>query len=313
MDKITFLCFTASYLVAFALELLRGGLRNRLREGVREILLVGFAGAGLIAQTLFLWQRAATATGAPLSSAMDWFLLAAWTLAVIYLYFALFHSRSTVGIFLLPIVLALIGAARLADPQPFPVTPATQVWGMIHGIFLLLGAVSVSVGFASGVMYLLHAYRLKHKLPPSRVFRLPALERLERVNFHSLLVSTFLIAVGFVSGVILNMVAQQKQLGRVPWSDPVVVRTGLLLGWLVVASLFSLVYRPARQGRKSAYLTITSFALVVLFLAARLLMPSEHRLQKESAKPATAATLDTAVGDLAPTSTGAAARAGGAP
>ena len=54
----------------------------------------------------------------PLSSNRDWLLLAAWVMVMIYFYLACYHPATHFGIFLLPLVLGLIVAARFADPTP---------------------------------------------------------------------------------------------------------------------------------------------------------------------------------------------------
>ena len=68
-----------------------------------------------------------------------------------------------------------------------------------------------------------------------------------------------------------------------PWSDPVVWSSGLLLLWLAAAMLFNAVYRPARQGRKVAYLTLASAGFLLLVLAVTRLVPNEHPTRKTSA------------------------------
>ena len=86
----------------------------------------------------------------PLSSNRDWYLLAAWVLAVVYLYLLCSRPRTPFGLVLLPLVLGLIGtAAWLAGPQPFAREPASKVWGVIHGTSLLLAIVAVLLGFAA--------------------------------------------------------------------------------------------------------------------------------------------------------------------
>ena len=87
---------------------------------------------------------------------------------VVYLYLTWYHPKISIGLFLLPLVLALFGLSQFADQQPFPQSHAGQIWGTIHGIFLLLGVVAVSIGFVAGVMYLIQSYRLKHKLPATQ-------------------------------------------------------------------------------------------------------------------------------------------------
>lgn len=265
---ISITCFAASYTVALLLEI----TRLFFRSGVRGAVMLGFAAAGLLAHTLFLVYRAATATGTPLSSQFDWYLLAAWTLVATYLVWTLYHSRTAVGLFVLPIVLALIAVARFfADDQPFPRAEALRVWVVVHLAFQLTGAVAVIVGFVGGLMCLLQSYLLKHKLPPTRGFRLPSLEWLERVNARSIIASAVLLGLGFLCGLVLNLVA-----GRVPWTDLVVWRSGLLTVWLAAAAVFTLVYEPARRGRKVAYLTVTTFLLLVLTKTIDFVFPSEH-------------------------------------
>ena len=110
-----------------------------------------FASAGLLAHTLFLVYRATTATSTPLSSEFDWFLVAAWVLAATYLYLTFYHPRTAIGLFVLPLVLALVAVAQFfASHEPFAASRASQVWGAIHGVFILLGTVAVMVGFVAG-------------------------------------------------------------------------------------------------------------------------------------------------------------------
>jgi len=270
---ISITCFAASYLVAWALEL----SRLFFRSGVRGALMLGFAGAGVVAQTLFLAYRATTVPGAPLSSEFDWYLIAAWCLAVTYLYLTIYHPRTAFGLFVLPLVLVLIAIAHLfSDPTPFPRTEAAQVWGAIHGAFLLLGTVAVAVGFIGGVMALVQAYRLKHKLPPSQGLRLPSLEWLERINGRAITISVVMLGIGLLSGIMLNLVHDRLNVAELPWNDPIIWSSGLLLGWTLVAAGFSLFYRPARQGRKVAYLTVASFIFLALTVGIWVLLPSEH-------------------------------------
>jgi ABC-type uncharacterized transport system permease subunit len=270
---ISTLCFGASYAVALSLEV----SRLWFRSGLRGALLVLFASAGLLAHTLFLVYRATTATSTPLSSQFDWFLVAAWVLAATYLYLNFYHPRTAVGLFILPLVLVLVGVAQFfASHEPFAERRASQVWGAIHGVFILLGTVAVMVGFVAGVMYLLQAYRLKHKKLPPQGFRLPNLEWLEHINTRAIVVSALMLAAGFLSGTVLNLVNHRLQIDELPWTDPVIWTSSLLLVWVATAATFSVAYRPARQGRKVAYLTVASFLFLVLAVSLRLFLPSGH-------------------------------------
>lgn len=270
--NITILCFAASYAVALALDL----LSLVWRAPVRRYVLIGFAAAGVLAHTWYLGERASARAASPLASPADWCLLAAWLLAVIYLAQAIYYKRLAIGVFLLPLVLGLIGASLYAGTQPFAPERASRFWGNIHGAFLLLGTVAVSVGFLSGVMYLVQSHRLKQKRPPTPGFRLPSLEWLEQVNSRSLGISALLIGVGFMSGVILNTHKNRDVEAYVPWTDPVVISLGLMLLWLIVAELFRLTYPAARRGRKIAYLTVAAFLFLCFTLASLLWLDTEH-------------------------------------
>jgi ABC-type uncharacterized transport system permease subunit len=142
---------------------------------------------------------------------------------------------------------------------------------------LLLGTVVVSLGFAAGVMYLVQDRRLRLKRPVSGRLRLPSLEWLDRVNGRALVVSALLLSLGVLSGVVLNTINHRRDAGAAfAWNDPVVWTSGLLLAWLVAVSVFGAVYKPARAGRKVAYLTLGSFAFLVMVLAVLLFAPSGH-------------------------------------
>ncbi|MHB1033933.1 MAG: cytochrome c biogenesis protein CcsA [Pirellulales bacterium] len=274
LTGVTILCFTASYAVALALEI----SRLFFRSGVRGAVMLGFAGAGLFAHTVYLYNEAVKSAAMPLCCPRDWFFVAAWVLAATYLYLTYYHPHTSIGLFLLPLVLVLIGVGyHLAATSPFPQTRAAMVWGMIHGALLLLGSVAVMVGFVAGLMYLVQTNRLKRKLPPKQGLRLPSLEWLRRVNSRAIVVSMLLVGAGLLAGSILNAVNRGGQTQSLAWSDPLVVTSAILFGWLVVANVSSLLYKPAREGRKVAYLTVISFFFLVLALAVGLLVNTEHR------------------------------------
>ena len=175
---------------------------------------------------------------------------------------------------MLPLVLVLIAVASLfRHAEPFPRSQALYVWGMVHGMALLLGSVVALLGFIAGAVYLAQSYRLKKKLPPPRGLRLPSLEWLQQASQQALLLSSWILAAGLLAGVVLYLVQDEN---RMPWNDPVVWISAVLFIWLAVVFVFQARYKPARQGRKVAYLTLASFVVLALVLALVLLVPSRH-------------------------------------
>jgi ABC-type transport system involved in cytochrome c biogenesis permease subunit len=283
ISGISLTCFAASYGVAWALDV----LKLFSRSGLRQILTLGFVLAGFLAHTLYLGYRAVEFAASPLSSSFDWCLVAAWLLMGAYLYLSYYYPRAALGLYMLPLVLGLVAAAAFADPTPFEPGPASRAWGAIHGIFLLLGTVAVMVGFVAGLMYLVQAHRLKRKLPPMPGFRLPSLEWLEKVNSRVIILSALMVAIGFIAGMILNII-DRGQASELPWSDPVIWSSALMFLWLVAAAVFNAAYRPARRGRKVAYLTVVSFLFLVVALGVLLLVDTQHGGQKRKATAGTA-------------------------
>jgi hypothetical protein len=282
---ITITCFAASYAVALALE----ATRLFFRAPIRLAVIIAFTIAGLFAQSAYLFLLAQSeAQGRVLfSSWYDWCLLAAWTLAAVYLFLTLRHPQTPFGVFLLPVTLLLIGIAYLTrSAPPFPGGQAQLVWGAVHGVALLAGVVTVALGFVAGLMYLAQSYRLRHKLPSRSGFRLPSLEALQSINRRALVCSWIFIVAGLAAGAILNLVKQWNQSdAAVPWNDRVIIVSGALLAWVVAGAIFEVFYKPARQGQKVAYLTIFSFVVMGLALLIVLFGGSEH------ARPAKATAL----------------------
>jgi ABC-type uncharacterized transport system permease subunit len=273
---VSIICFAATYGLTLLLEV----VRLVHGEGRRIALLtLVVATAGVVAHSWYLVNQARDGLlhhHAPLSSWYHWYLIAGWVLAFVYLCFSASRPRTAVGIFLLPLVLVLVGLAGFHGPEEtLPAASARRVWATIHGGMLLLGTVVVFLGFAAGVMFLLQSYRLKHKLLPSQGMRLPSLEWLQRTNERSLVVSSFLLAGGVLSGIALNLVRRIDGMA-LSWTDPVVLSSAVLFLWLLAACLFSAIYRPARQGRKVAYLTVVSFLFLALVLVITVFGPSTH-------------------------------------
>jgi ABC-type uncharacterized transport system permease subunit len=274
MSQSTFILGSAiAYAIVLILEI--AGLRRRLpwhRALVALLTLVA-----LFAHWFALGRSGTARSGLPISTA-DWLLWAAWLLALIYFAVVFYLPRTPTGIVLLPIVLGLLLTSNCASTRPLASEGSLYAWGAMHGILLLAGTVAVCIGFLAGLMYLLQSYALKHARSPVNGLRLPSLEWLERVNSRTLGISTVLIALGFITGIVMSVVIHREESAYVLWADPVVLSLAAMLVWLVAAEAFRLIYPAARQGRKVAYLTLASFVFLVIALASFTLLDNVHSL-----------------------------------
>jgi ABC-type transport system involved in cytochrome c biogenesis permease subunit len=261
-DRISILCFGASYAVALVLEML--GLA--WPRPVLKMLGLGFGLAGLLAHTLYLIFHPPS-----LGSQFGSLLFLAWILSVFYLYGSMHHRRLAWGVFVLPVVVGLIALAGVTESDQLTETSwltaldavkGERFWGIVHGILLLLAAVGVCVGFIASLMYLFQAQRLKAKIPPGQGLRLPSLERLEAMNRHAVNLAFPLLSAGVLVGLVL-MWQRGDQLQN--WLDPKIWGAEIL--WAVFAIMLYLRYGFHLRGRRVALLTIMAFGLLVFTLA----------------------------------------------
>ena len=280
LSKITVTCFAASYLVALACEI----TRLFFRLPVRWVVMFGFGLAGLFAHAAYLsWQANWTGGGnSPLVNWSSWCLLVALFLVLAYLWLTYRHPNAQTGLFILPAALALIGIAELMRETPgFKESNARTIWNSIHGGFLLLATASMFLGFVVGLMYLFQSVRLKQKKKKSSRFKLPSLEWLKKSTERSLVLSTVLMGFGVITGFVINSINHKNEGGTVSMSDPIVWSSLIMFVWCLTASLVGLFYRPARVGRKMAYLVLSCFLFLLLVLA--LVLSASHGSSGENA------------------------------
>tara|TARA_B100000029_G_scaffold381923_1_gene377100 strand:- start:153 stop:1025 length:873 start_codon:yes stop_codon:yes gene_type:complete len=263
MADVTIFCFLASYLVAFALELVR--LRKPGRVGV----LVGglFSLAGFVAHTWFLWNRGKEAELPPLlSSSQDWTLVLAWLAVGLYLFLIACDRKLSIGVFLYPLVLMLVGVSYLLADSPSDLAVAEEAarngWAMLHVSSLVLGAAGVLIGTVLSLMYLWQHRRLRHKSMAAGGLSLPSLERLARMNWWSVMVSVPLLTIGMGTGLVLLLSGTAKT-PELSLSDPVVVANGL--SWLGLVGLFGwLLLRPTATGKQVAWRTLLACGFLLV-------------------------------------------------
>ncbi len=238
-------------------------------------------GVGLFFHTLFLVMRILDSARSPLSSAQDALLVLVWVLASITIGLISTYRKRHLGRFLLPMMLILLGVAfGIANTTPFAARPASLGWGMVHGISMLVAAVAIFCGFLSGTLYLRQAWKLKHLTPQkshSLTFRLPSLEWLYYANRHSMKLATSMLALGVLSGIVLNL---QKNSAENLLADWMILGTGGLLLWFVFSLVLGFFWKRANAGPQIAYRTILNFvALCTLF---GLVIFSQHRIELET-------------------------------
>lgn len=270
LQQISITCFTGSYVVVLALELLRLWGRRLPGRGLAGLVMMAL---GILTHVTYLTLRA-TMVGVGsdvgrLATWTDWSLMVALGFAIAYFVLYLRRPDTVISFFFLPAILALIALALSVRHLPaFDRGDATAFWRNIHAISMMLGAGAVLFGFLAGAMYMVQTWRLKHKRAGSAL-RLPTLETLQNLNRRCLVISTIAVGVGLISGIVMNL----NRWDDIPWTNRGIMLSGVLFLWLATATTVEFLYAPASRGRKVAYLTLASFGFLVLAMSGVLSTP----------------------------------------
>lgn len=280
LHQISITCFTTSYAIVLAIELLRLVGRHLPGRGLAGLVMMA---VGIVTHIMYLTLRATAdipgartgPDGGPVIEAgrlatwTDFSLMVALGLAICYFVLYLRRPDTVISFFFLPAILAMIALAiSVRHLPPFDRGEATAFWRNVHAISMMLGSAAVLFGFLAGAMYLVQSWRLKQKRAGSAL-RLPTLETLQNLNRRCLVTSTIAVGVGLVSGVVMNL----NRWGEIPWNNRGIMLSGVLFAWLASATLVEFLYAPASRGRKVAYLTLASFGFLVLAMSGVLMTP----------------------------------------
>ncbi|MCL2119191.1 MAG: hypothetical protein FWH27_12270, partial [Planctomycetaceae bacterium] len=277
LSNVGIICFAASYALALLLEV----SRFFFRSGFRGALMFGFAAAGWIAHSAYLYHKIAFHNGSLFDSVQGWLFVVAWVIAALYLYLVVYFPRTPFGMFLLPLSLASIRVGvHFADASPFPADTAGQTWRIVHGVSFLLVTVTVFLGFVTGMMYLVQASNLKHKRPMLGHRRLPTLEWLQTTNARLIGLLIVLLAVGILSGLAINVLNLRQHRVSVSLFDPMVLVTMLMFLFLLLFVATVKKWPPAREGQRLAIVTLICFVALVVILTFGLLLPGHWHMSR---------------------------------
>jgi ABC-type transport system involved in cytochrome c biogenesis permease subunit len=209
-----------------------------------------------------------------------------WLLALAYLYTEVTTEERGLGIFVLPIVVALL---TLPATQGTVSEPRSAV--LEHPLFwthvaALLGAYA-SFGLAAviGITYVLQFKEIKAKHLVFFFTRLPSLQVLDVMNSRLVSVGWMLLTVGLAAGAIwvseaLALAPDDPRVQAMSVTDPKIFIA--LVTWAVYT--FQLVARRLLgwRGRQAAYLSAAGFAIVLLnFVLVSYFLTESHNFGAE--------------------------------
>jgi len=269
-------CFLIAYALVLVFEIVRLVVVDEGWRGVWGRLSVGMFVLAWATHSLYLVDLGMRSGGdgeaRPVFATWeDWGILAAWTLALVYGVMLWRRGDKQIGLFLLPLILFLVSLA-VFFPMGSPIVrsaASVSFWRLVHSMAMLIGTLLVALGFASGVMYLVHAWKLKQRGRVFRSFRLPSLEYLQSLGRQCTLGSAGAIGFGVISGAVMSWTRD----GAVDWMDRGILLTSGMFLWLCIAAVAQRVSSHRGRGEWTAAVNLLSFVIVVLAIAAVVTAP----------------------------------------
>ncbi len=227
--------------------------RPRLSPGA-----LGAVGCGLILHAAALLWHAVELERLPVTdvrSALSTFAFLT-TLAFFLVYVR--YRITSLGLFMLPLVFVLTLVSALQPGRSFDSPVFRSGWLLVHIASILFGYVGFLLTFVAALMYLIQERGLKSKRPRGSYYRLPSLEVCDELYYRSLIFGFPCLTLGILTGFVWA-----SRTWKGPWElDPKILAS--LVTWLIYLALFSTRLSGNWPGRRSAYVAIVGFAVVMV-------------------------------------------------
>jgi len=204
-----------------------------------------------------------------------------WLLALAYLYTEITSDERGMGIFILPLLVAL---QAIPASIPFVESRNAVLEGPLFGIHvssLLFAYANFALACVFGITYVFLFKEIKAKHLGIFYARLPSLQVLDRMNHLAIVIGWIALTIGLVAGVV--WAAQGRaydptslQFQMMSLQDPKIFVA--VVCWAVYSFEVFAARRIGWGGRRAAYLSALGFAIVLLnFVPISYFVTNSHR------------------------------------
>ena len=260
MMNITPLVIYAAAMVAYAWHFTE---RNPMVGRTATTLLIFAA----LAHTFVIGMLTMDVGHVPVAGATSAISTFVWLLALAYLYIELTTDERAMGVFIMPLLVALQAIPALR-PGVEDLAPVLQspLFG-VHVSSLLFAYASFALACVIGVTYVLLFKEIKAKHLGFFYARLLSLQVLDRMNYIAIVVGWVFLTIGLIVGTIWAAQAQGGYAGdprvqAMSLKDPKII--GAVVCWLVYSFELFAARRIGWGGRRAAYLSALGFVIVLL-------------------------------------------------
>ncbi|SJZ66748.1 c-type cytochrome biogenesis protein CcsB [Selenihalanaerobacter shriftii] len=208
----------------------------------------------------------------PIKNFYETLLLITWTIIIIYMLIEYLYKVRVLGAFIIPFnSLVLLYASFL--PNEIDNLPAEihSIWLDIHTSAIFISYGVFTLAFCISVAYLLQEKQLNDKTPSRFYYRLPSLNKLDKLSYQLIMIGFPLLTTGIITGSLWA-----NQVWGMYWNwNAKQVWTGIV--WLIYAIY---LYNRARNNlskKNSAYITVIGFlTILITYLGLTFISSSLH-------------------------------------
>ena len=199
-----------------------------------------------------------------------------WLLAVAYLYTEVTTDERAMGVFILPLVIALQLIPAFKSGADNGVVHSAVLRGPLFGIHvssLLFAYASFALACVIGITYVLLFKEIKTKHLGVFYARLPSLQVLDQMNQRAIVVGWVFLTIGLIAGFVFALEAHVPAMSI---EDPKIFVA--LVSWVVYSFELFAARRIGWAGRKTALVSALGFAIVLLnFTFISYFLTSSHK------------------------------------
>jgi ABC-type transport system involved in cytochrome c biogenesis permease subunit len=223
--------------------------------------------AAALAHTFVIGMQTMEAGDVPVAGATSAISTFVWLLALAYLYTEMTTDERAMGVFILPLLVALQAIPAF---NPSVVVHSAVLRGPLFGVHvssLLFAYASFALACVIGITYVLLFKEIKAKHLGFFYARLPSLQVLDRMNQRAIVIGWIFLTIGIIVGGIWaaqarGYAAVDPRVQAMSLQDPKIFVA--LFCWAVYSFELFAARRIGWGGRRAAYLSAVGFAIVLL-------------------------------------------------
>lgn len=188
-------------------------------------------------------------------------IFSTWLMVLLFIYLESRFRLESLGMFVSPLAFAGLSYAYTFSFKSPSQISFTGVWAKVHLPFIFSSYALLFLATASSIIYLLQEKILKQKNKHALFLRFPSLELVDTISYNLVIIGFPLLTLGLIAGILWQRSLKSPSIKS--W-DPKVV-------WAIFTWVIYLGYLNCRsvlnwKGRKSAYLLVFGFAVIVIGL-----------------------------------------------